>query len=225
MREKMKLKTVSVVVFVLLISIMVTAVNSYYTDHHSKMNVFTTGKVSIELNEPKYNSLENIKTRESLAPGEEIIKDPVITNTGKSDCFVFAEVKIPRSNRIFIDSNGKKLPVMLRNLFDFEGNSGWTLYSKSINDNHSKPYESYIFSYSDGNRMTTLSPGEKTSSIIKNNKMKFANVIETDNFSKYEIPVTAYAIQTTDLLVSENGKVSPGDVYKAIYGQLRAERN
>ena len=220
MREKFKKRSVSVVVFSLLICMIVTSVNAYYTDHHSIVNVFTTGKVKIELNEPKYDRPENVKTRESLAPGELVIKDPAITNTGKSDCFVFAVFHIPRSNRTFIDSNGKKMPVEFRNLFEFEENNGWSYCTGSINDDVSKPYESFIYAYSDGNVMTALKPGEKTSTLFKNDTLKFANVMEIDEKVKYEIPVTVYAIQSTDLIDSEGGQISTTSAYRALFMQL-----
>ena len=222
MREKLKKRTVSVVVFTLLFSLVAVSVNSYYTDHKSNMNVFTTGNVKVKICEPEYERPENVKKRDRLAPGEEVQKDPYIYNCGKSECFVFAEVRIPRSKRIFTDSDGKKLPVMERNLFEFICNSGWSLYSSKINDSASEPYESYIFSYSDGKNMKALRPGGKTTNLFKNDRLKFADVIETHTNERYEIPVTAYAIQTSDVLNSK-GSISVQKAYMALFNQKNAE--
>ena len=68
--------------------------------------------------------------------------------------------------------------------------------------------------------MTALKPGEKTSTLFKNDTLKFANVMEIDEKVKYEIPVTVYAIQSTDLIDSEGGQISTTSAYRALFMQL-----
>lgn len=61
---------------------------AYLTDRDSKVNVFTIGDVSIDLN-------EDFEQGATLIPGVKIEKVPTITNTGKNDAWVWMSYAIP----------------------------------------------------------------------------------------------------------------------------------
>ena len=60
---------------------------AYLTDNEKAVNEFTVGSVEIELLEPNWKPEEN----KMLVPTQEILKDPQIKHTGKSDAFVYLE--------------------------------------------------------------------------------------------------------------------------------------
>lgn len=66
----------------------ITGTLAFLTDRDSEANVFTTGDVSIDLN-------EDFNQGSTLIPGVDIEKEPTITNTGKNDAWVWAEIAIP----------------------------------------------------------------------------------------------------------------------------------
>lgn len=61
---------------------------AYLTDRDSKVNVFTMGNVSIELQ-------EDFEQASKLVPGVNIEKKPVIKNTGDNDAWVWLTFSIP----------------------------------------------------------------------------------------------------------------------------------
>lgn len=61
---------------------------AYLTDRDSKANVFTIGDVDIVLN-------ESFEQGSMLIPGVDIEKVPTITNIGKNDAWVWANIAIP----------------------------------------------------------------------------------------------------------------------------------
>jgi len=68
---------------------------AYFTaDGGTKTNTFTTGKVTVDLTEPSWNP-ENGK---KYGPGDEIPKDPWVTNTDKTDAWVAIRVKYSLNN-------------------------------------------------------------------------------------------------------------------------------
>ncbi len=77
----------------LVIALAVTAVTgvtlAYFTDTDAADNVFTIGNVDIELTEPKWDeNLDGAEKIEDVYPGQEIEKDPTVTNTGSNPCYV-----------------------------------------------------------------------------------------------------------------------------------------
>ena len=82
-------KVVAVVALIAMTAIAsVAGTLAYLTDRDSKANVFTIGDVSIEIN-------EDFAQGTTLIPGVKIEKEPTITNTGKNDAWVWAEIAIP----------------------------------------------------------------------------------------------------------------------------------
>ena len=214
-------KKIMIVICLLFLFLFCTSVYGYFTDHHESVNEVCVGEVDIKLDEPLYELPENQKVRENLSAGDTFIKDPAVTNRGKSDCFVVVEAEIPRSNRIFIDQNGQKLPEEYRNLFTFTAQPEWQLLKEEQNNMVTK----YSFAYAENNKMIPLKPGETTETLFLNNKVELGNVIELPEKEILEIPVKAYGIQTTDLAAEKaEGTDNPEKVYRLLMNQLKAER-
>ena len=231
------------VILLLIVTLIMAAVLSaaYYTDNNEKNNVFTTGNVKISLSEERYDLPENTADREHLSPREEVIKDPKVTNTGISDCFVFVEIFVPRTNRILIDENGNKLPQKEVDVFSFETRPEWVLMEEGETQDSvtRKPYSRYVYAYATGGKggkMTVLKRGKSTPTLFLNDKIKYKNFIELDKNITYELPVYAYAIQTTDIMtgndimtepvVDGKGTDIPGFVWKNLKAQkIEEERS
>ncbi|MBE5776545.1 MAG: hypothetical protein E7326_03490 [Clostridiales bacterium] len=85
---KMNRKLVLILALVLSVAVATTGTLAYLTDHETETNVFTVGNVDIDLT-------EDFEQGATLVPGTKITKVPVITNTGKTDAWVWMTVAIP----------------------------------------------------------------------------------------------------------------------------------
>ena len=65
---------------------------SYLTDAEAKDNIITIGKVALEIDEPSYEDSKIV------AAGGSVTKNPVITNIGTKDEYVFFRVGVPKRN-------------------------------------------------------------------------------------------------------------------------------
>ena len=149
----------------------VGGVSAYLTDYEKVSNEFTVGKVDIELKEPEWKPEENKK----IEPSKVIHKDPQITNTGTNDAFVYMEVSIPMANVEAAAENGERLGKKVQELFYFEAKDSWT----------------YTYAYK-----KILKPQETSEALF--DTVKFLNLIEGQlDGQTFEIPVRAYAIQTS----------------------------
>ena len=63
---------------------------AYLTDTEAGVNVITIGNVGLVLTEPKY------KDNKILSAGSSLEKNPILTNSGTKDEFVFIEVAVPK---------------------------------------------------------------------------------------------------------------------------------
>lgn len=220
MKSKLRLNHILLFIFFILLSVGFTA--SYYTDHHSIVNEFTVGKVQIELTEKIYDQEKNIHGGTSVSPGEKFKKDPAVKNTGKSDCFVFVEVTIPKSERIFTDNAGQKLPVMSREVFSYTVNPGWSLIDETISETSAKR----VYAFTEGSYLKPLRPGEEQL-VVKDGVFFSADYIETELSENFYVPVICYAIETTDLINTDGdnneGCMEPLQVFKVIRNQIMSE--
>lgn len=156
---------------------------AYLTDYDSTVNEFTVGKVAIELTEPDWSPMDQLK----ITPEDEIDKNPRITNIGNNDAFVYMQVSIPRAEVITADSTGSRQPLRDQELFTFTSNTGWTLMeSKTVG-------ETQLYTYVYNN---ILKKEESTNTLF--DTVTFANIVEGQlDLAQLDIPVRAYAIQTT----------------------------
>ena len=161
----------------------VGGVSAYLTDYEKVSNEFTVGKVDIELKEPEWKPEENKK----IEPSKVIHKDPQITNTGTNDAFVYMEVSIPMANVEAAAENGERLGKKVQELFYFEAKDNWM--QLSVQNTESR--RTYTYAYK-----KILKPQETSESLF--DSVKSLNLIEGQlDGQTFEIPVRAYAIQTS----------------------------
>ena len=161
----------------------VGGVSAYLTDYEKVSNEFTVGKVDIELKEPEWKPEENKK----IEPSKVIHKDPQITHTGTNDAFVYMEVSIPMANVEAAAENGERLGKKVQELFYFEAKDSWM--QLSVQNTESR--RTYTYAYT-----KILKPQETSEALF--DTVKFLNLIEGQlDGQTFEIPVRAYAIQTS----------------------------
>ena len=161
----------------------VGGVSAYLTDYEKVSNEFTVGKADIELKEPEWKPEENKK----IEPSKVIHKDPQITNTGTNDAFVYMEVSIPMANVEAAAENGERLGKKVQELFYFEAKDSWM--QLSVQNTESR--RTYTYAYT-----KILKPQETSEALF--DTVKFLNLIEGQlDGQTFEIPVRAYAIQTS----------------------------
>ena len=161
----------------------VGGVSAYLTDYEKVSNEFTVGKVDIELKEPEWKPEEN----RIIEPSKVIHKDPQITNTGTNDAFVYMEVSIPMANVEAAAENGERLGKKVQELFYFEAKDSWM--QLSVQNTESR--RTYTYAYT-----KILKPQETSEALF--DTVKFLNLIEGQlDGQTFEIPVRAYAIQTS----------------------------
>ena len=161
----------------------VGGVSAYLTDYEKVSNEFTVGNVDIELKEPEWKPEENKK----IEPSKVIHKDPQITNSGTNDAFVYMEVSIPMANVEAAAENGERLGKKVQELFYFEAKDSWM--QLSVQNTESR--RTYTYAYT-----KILKPQETSEALF--DTVKFLNLIEGQlDGQTFEIPVRAYAIQTS----------------------------
>lgn len=180
----MKKNTVKIMTFAgILCLASVGGVSAYLTDYEKVSNEFTVGNVDIELKEPEWKPEENKK----IEPSKVIHKDPQITNTGTNDAFVYMEVSIPMANVEAAAENGERLGKKVQELFYFEAKDSWM--QLSVQNTESR--RTYTYAYT-----KILKPQETSEALF--DTVKFLNLIEGQlDGQTFEIPVRAYAIQTS----------------------------
>ena len=78
--------------------VVVSGTMAYFTDNDSKTNIFTMGKVEIELEEPDY---EPVDGKLKVFPGQSYAKNPTITvEEGSEDCYLVATVTISQRGNL-----------------------------------------------------------------------------------------------------------------------------
>ena len=122
-----------------------------------------------------------------IEPSKVIHKDPQITNTGTNDAFVYMEVSIPMANVEAAAENGERLGKKVQELFSFEAKDSWTQLSVQ----NAESRRTYTYAYK-----KILKPQETSEALF--DTVKFLNLIEGQlDGQTFEIPVRAYAIQTS----------------------------
>lgn len=215
----MKKKAIKGLAVVLGLSAIMTVggMSAYFTDKDQQTNVFTTGKIDIDLTEPewdKYPDQDNNNVpdpAEDLTPNKTIKKDPMITNVGINDAFVFATVEVPCKNIITANADGTRKPAALVDLYSYTVNPGWVkMGTYDVRDGSGVIAHRYLYAYAAGNVCTAVEAGKATTSIFSN--ITTVNAIEGQGLEeqKFQMPIKAYGIQVSDL---NGGKTAPADVW------------
>jgi len=224
--KKTNRKRIMILAAVVLL-LLIGSVSAYFTSTDEAKNTWTVGKVEIDLQEPLYDE-NNPEESQNMAPNKVVHKDPKVENTGENDAFVFLKVSIPKANVAVASQDGSKQDSVLQELFDYGISSDWV---KVEEDTSAVDKNTYVYAYGNADECTALTKGGVTSVLFKNTeaadaaepgavgKISFKNVIEGQGLEAVtlEIPVEAYAIQTTDL-TSDNVK-SPSEVWNILSKQ------
>ncbi len=209
-KQMRKLK-IGVVGLTLVVALGVAGLSAYFTDTKSTTNTFTIGKVSQELTEPSWNKDNPPK---NITPGQELEKDPQVTNTGTNDQYVFMTVAVPYANIMTVNDDGTKNASTDTPLFTYTTNEGWTQLGNSIKneDNHTYIYTYY---YGKDNTMMILTKNQTTPALF--NKVRFVDAVEGQGLqdSTQNILINSYGIQTTHL---ENA-TTPDQIWQLVYDQ------
>lgn len=150
----------------------------------TRANNFTFGQVNIELDEPHWDEDDNI-----LYPGRTVPKDPVVTNTGINDLYVFLKVQIPKANVRIVDEDGKIQDRSLMELVSYTPDyDNWAIIQDV--DSPESEYHSIVYGYK-----KKISTKEPTTALF--DKVTFVNAVEGEPATKmsFDMPIYAYAIQ------------------------------
>ena len=188
---------------------------AYLTDNDNADNVFTIGDVYLKIEEPNYPKQESSRI---MVAYSKISKDPMITNTGTNDEFVFMKVTVPLENVTLVGTDGKKdTETKKQEIFkliststgaieydeDFSYNPSWLFIDEdSTDDTHS-----YIFAY----KKVLLASGNTDTEIRTKTETLFDEV-QLKSFIEGEIPentvekieIEAYGIQADNLFSIDN---------------------
>lgn len=166
--KKLNLRKVAIAGALIAILAVGSAV-AFFTDRDNKVNQFTVGNISIQLQEPNWNA-DNGK---NLTPNKTIKKDPQITNDGPNDAFVFLQVKVPVEDVKTAAADGSLQAAKSQDLFTYTVNDSWVEVSRKS----SADSTTYIYAYvgNDG-AMKTLAPGKTTNSLF--DSVTFLNLQE-----------------------------------------------
>lgn len=203
----------------------VSSVMAYFTDTDEKVNHFTVGRVEIELQEPEWdkNPDENDNgvpdEAENMTPMKTVTKDPKVKNTGDNDAFIFLTVEKPCRDVITVNPDGTRNPSGMTELYTYEKNKNWIyLGSCLVKDGAGKQTgKKYLYAYGEeSGECTAVKPGETTSTLF--DAITLVNLMEGQGVENkaYDIPVQAYAIQTSDL---EGGTKDARQIWQIITNQ------
>lgn len=251
MSKKLNKKNI-LIVAALAVVMLVGGISAYFTATDSATNVWTVGKVDIDLQEPEYDKETAAGETTDITPNMVVAKDPKIKNIGINDAFVFQMVSIPTATVIEAQQDGTKKAEAEIELFAYQWNEGWEVVQKLENKvidedataagpayKDSDAYNTYIVAYAKSGVCTPLAKDATTTPLFKNIVLEsadnnhsgeagyitFKNVIENEGLEEatLKIPVKAYGIQTTDLTGDDVTGMS--DVWNVLYKQTPVTEN
>lgn len=172
---------------------------AYFTDIDSADNKIEIGNVHIDLTEPKWDETpdENKNgipdTAEKIVPGKTIEKDPMVTNTGKNDSYIYLTVSVPKADIITaapdgtLNNNGEASTTQL---FSYTANENWELLET---DSSADDKNVYVYGYK-----TAVAPGASTDTLF--DSVTFVNAIEGQGLEDevFDIDINASAIQSEE---------------------------
>ena len=183
--NRKKLVAVALLCLVLLIG----GISAYFTDKTETLsNTYTIGNIEIDLTEPGWVAAN----AQGIMPGDVLVKDPTVQNTGSSDAYVFVKVSIPTGT---VDGTADTELFTLVNSNNQDGvNAGWVQVSRTAETGK----VTYVYAYASATELTTVAPNG-TATLF--NKVRFVNPrnAATTTLTNGSIDVTAYAIQTNNI--------------------------
>ena len=160
------------------------SVSAYFTDQDEKVNTFTVGKVTIELEEPKWekkpddNGNKIPDEAERMTPNQTIIKDPQVKNTGNNDAFIYMTVEVPCRQIISVNNDGTRNPLAMRELYNYQVDNSWELLGTvDVSDESGKKVAvKHLYAYAGAQGIcTVVKPQETTKPYIYDKPSSTAN--------------------------------------------------
>lgn len=195
-KSSTKKKAIIMLVVLLLVGAIAAGIYAYFTDTESKTNTFTIGNVDIQLTEPLYDAAKQADADygKNLMPGEEVVKDPTITNISTANsAYLFAKVTVPTYT-----ASSTEVP-----LFSLENiGSGWELIqtTPATSSNHEVVYV-YAYCNAAKTQMTSVAPNTAASVLF--GKVKVSPTLDGTLASQVsgnqDVVVKALGIQTDGL--------------------------
>mgnify|MGYP000015427929 FL=1 len=168
---------------------------AYFTDRDDAVNKIDIGQVKIDLTEPEWDASpdDNGDTIpddvEDVVPTQEITKDPMVTNKGVNDAYIYVSVSFPKENIYTANTDGTKNAKAVTQLFT-PGAIGadWTLLSSDTSD---AKVNTYVYGYN-----KVVAPTASTSKLFET--VTFCNAIEGQGLENtvQNINVKAFGIQS-----------------------------
>ena len=157
--------------------------NAYLQDQKTVCNVVTTGGVKIDLTEPAWEP----EQAEGLTPDSAVPKNPIVTNTGKTDAWIFLRVSVPVKNIILVEpQTRRKTESVQTELFAFTAGEDWELLEKKPE----KDMVCYVYGF-----RRVVPPQDRTTPLFES--VKLVNYLEGELTQEdvLDMPIEAAAIQ------------------------------
>ncbi len=228
-RRKNNRKAKNVILsLMLIVAIGVTAAFAFLTASETSENLFTVGNVKIDLSEPKWDAANPDGILENITPGQNIVKDPTVTNIGSNDAYVYVMVEIPKVYQTdIVGLDGTVTTQEHYPLFSFEPNENWILLDSQTGTD-TDAYDYYLYAYD-----ASLAPAEASTLFdevtFANITSDFVNIVTGEEIVDVNIRITAYGIQSdyyndeaTDaetawkLYVNQNDWKWPENLYEGV---------
>ena len=223
----MKKKIVSLCLVVALIAIAAVGTLAYFTDTDEATNTFTVGNVAIKLDEaPVIKNNDNTWTADKNAarvqentyvnvyPGAVLPKDPIVHNTGTSDAYVQAEVRVAYKTIACLFANDPQASVLNpRSCFENlvgELGDGWSIVSCD--------WSSDIFDHINSELVVVLRYAEKVVA-TDNTTAIFSNVTIPTSF-KGEIDPATFTMDITAEAIQADGFADAAAAFTALNKEL-----
>lgn len=197
-------KIIVISLSVLLVVILIVAftgkdvLQAFYTSKDKLINNFTVGKIQASIVEPSYVD------KQILKPGDEITKDPKLSNSGEIDCYLRAQVYVPMTKDLkYVDSNESVItPSEEIEVISYEVNSGWEQviedgFSGVVKDSKENKYKVYTYKYVENGEEKIVKPGEQIEDTVFD-KIKIINYLDADKDTNFKVTVKAIAVQTQE---------------------------
>ena len=184
-------KNIKIFVFIILIVaiLIISGILAVFLDEDSESNVFTVGTVKISLTETNWAG-----DSQKIIPGDTISKNPVITNIGKNQAYVYMQVEIPIASVVLTQPNGTVLNngvAQNTELFSLVGldTTNWEEFEDSSQIVNGKKVYTYYYK-------TALNVNSATTALFTGVELAHIKGIGA---ASQQVSVKAYAIQTEGL--------------------------
>ncbi len=147
-------------------------------------NAITPGSIKVAVAEPHWKEAD----AKDLVPGQSVVKDPAVTNTGDNPSWAFLRVDVPVRRIAVVDLETKRKTERTDlELFTFQADSAWVLVDKQTDSGAAH----YVYGY-----RNILRPGESTSALFREVALVDYLEGEIGPGESLQMPIEAASIQS-----------------------------